>query len=437
MSKVSRRSVLSAGGAAILRSRLAAAPRRNTIFILADDLGYGDMGCYGSHRNRTPNLDRLAADGVRFTNHYTCGPVCSPARAGLMTGLVPDRTGVTGVLRDPDDARGLALNLRTMAQEFKSQGMKTALLGKWHLGMSEPYWPTRRGFDYFWGYLSGTIDYYTHLSRGGGGTGKCSTYENERKIDLKGYFPELQAAKAVDFVEQHRDAPYFLYLALALPHTPLEVPDRWVDPFRNRLPKLNATYAGIVSCIDSTVGRIREALERTGQWDRTTIVFSSDHGWVKKHTPEVADAGSNAPFRGGKYELWEGGIRTPCIARRPGVTRPGTVSDTFCWLPDWFATLTGKPTSDAIDLRSALEGKPALGGRHICWRFEDTLVKTPLSYAVRQDSWKLLRIGGERYLFDLRNDPGEKQNMLDRRADLAEKLEEKLRVWKSSIGDRG
>jgi arylsulfatase A-like enzyme len=304
--------------------------------------------------------------------------------------------------------------------------MKTALIGKWHLGMSEPYWPTRRGFDYFWGFLNGTIDYYTHRSLGGGATGARVTYENERTIKLDGYFPELQTAKVVEFIEQHRFEPYFLYLPLALPHTPIQAPDRWVQPFRGRLPQLNATYAGMLSCIDDTVGQMRAVLERTGQWDRTTIVVTSDHGWVKKHTPAVVAAGSNAPFRGGKYELFEGGIRTPCIARWPGITRPGEVSDDLCWLPDWYTTITGKTTPDAIDLRPVLEGRKRLAGRHICWRFSDALVKTPLSYAIREGNRKLLRIGEDRFLFDLGTDPGENQNLYNRDTRIVAKLEEKL-----------
>jgi arylsulfatase A-like enzyme len=317
----SRRELLLAGPS-LLR---AAAPRMNFIVILADDLGYGDLGCYGSKTNRTPHLDRLAADGVRFTDHYSCSPVCSPARAGLLTGLVPDRTGVTGVLRDRDDATGLSLSLPTMADEFRRQGWRTALIGKWHLGMTERYWPGRRGFDYFWGFLSGTLDYFTHESRGGGGTGRPVTYENDKPIRLEGYYPDRMAERAVRYVEENRSSPYFLMLTSPLPHTPLAATDRWIAPFRDRLDKTGATYAGMVACLDDTVGQVRAALERTGQWDRTVIVFLSDNGWVKKVTPQVALAGSNHPFRGGKYELLEGGIRSPGIVRWPGVTRPGTV----------------------------------------------------------------------------------------------------------------
>lgn len=403
------------------------APRTNVILILADDLGYGDLGCYGSTTGATPNLDRLAADGLRFTNHYTCSPVCSPARAGLMTGLIPERTGVTGVLRDKDDAGGLALDLTVMPQPLQRQGFRTALIGKWHLGMDEAHRPNRRGFHYFWGFLNGTIDYHTHLSMGGGATGRRTTYEDGRPVELEGYFPDLASAKAVEFVESHRDKPYFLYLPLALPHTPIQAPERWVSGFRGRLPDSQAVYNGMLRSMDDGIGQLRAALERTGQWDRTAVVFLSDHGWVKKRPP--AEAGSNGPLRGGKYELLEGGIRVPCIVRWPGLTRPGTLTDAVSWLPDWFPTITGQKSRDGLDLRGVLRGGRG-PVRDLYWRFEDPLVKTPLSFAIRHRQWKLLKVGKEEHLYDLRQDPGEAVDLWRREPGIAADLGRRLSAWK-------
>jgi arylsulfatase A-like enzyme len=350
-----------------------------------------------------------------------------------MTGLAPDRTGVTGVLRDPDDATGLSLRCRTVAEELREQEWKTALIGKWHLGMSERYWPTRRGFDYFWGFLNGTIDYYTHRSLGGGATGHRTTYENERPIALEGYFPELATAKAVEFVEENSASPYFLYLPLALPHTPLQAPEKWVEPFRDRMPPPDALYAGMIRCIDDGFGKIRNALERTGQWSRTVVVFASDHGWVKKRTPEVAGVGRNTPFRGGKYELLEGGIRVPCLVRWPGLTKPGSVQSKPTWLADWFPTFTGKPTSDGQDLRPLLSGAQLHGERDLCWRFADTLVETPPSQAIRRGNWKLLQVGQTRALFDLSSDPGEERNLFDRQPKLVADLQQRMSAWARSL----
>lgn len=420
----SRRNLLGAPLAAFSPPR-----RHNIIVILADDLGYGDLGSYGSARGVSPHLDRLADDGVRFTDHYSCSPVCSPARAGLLTGRVPQRTGVTGVLRDADDSTGLSLGCRTLAEELREQGWRTALIGKWHLGMAERYRPARRGFDYFWGFLNGTIDYYTHRSLGGGATGRRTTYENETPAALEGYFPELATAKAVEFVEANRSRPYFLFLSLALPHAPLQAPERWVKPFRGRMTEIEATYAGMLRCLDDGVGRVRAALERTGQWERTTVMFTSDNGWVKKRTPQVARAGSNGPFRGGKYELFEGGIRVPCIVRWPGLTKPGAEIRTPCWFPDWYPTLSGRPTPDGVDLRPILSGKAGDAERALCWQFADELVDTPPSAAIRMGDWKWLRIGAETQLVNLDSDPGETNDVKQLHPDLAAALDRRLSDW--------
>jgi arylsulfatase A len=237
----------------------------------------------------------------------------------------------------------------------------------------------------------------------------------------------------VEFVESNRSGPYFLFLSLALPHTPLQAPEKWVSPFRRRMPDARALYAGMLRCLDDGVGQVRAALERTGQWSRTVVIFASDHGWVKKRTPAVAGAGRNEPFRGGKYELLEGGIRVPCIVYWPGLTKKGTVCAEPSWLADWFPTITGKRTPDSQDLRLLLAGKPAPGKRDLCWRFADALVQTPLSQAIRHGDWKLLDVGSERSLFDLSRDPAEKQNLSDRYPDVVPDLERRLAVWTRQV----
>jgi arylsulfatase A-like enzyme len=385
----------------------ALARPRNVVLILADDLGYGDLGCYGSTTNRTPNLDRLAADGLRLADYYTCSPVCSPARAGLLTGLAPERVGVTGVLREEHDHTGLDLAAPTMADHFRRRGFATALIGKWHLGMGDAYHPNRRGFDTFWGFLNGTLDYQTHLSTGGGGRGTRTTRDNGAPLAVEGYLPERLTERAVRWVEENASRPYFLLLAHPLPHVPLQVPDRWSAPYRPALDNHRAVYAGMLACLDDCVGQVRQALERTGQWDRTVVVFYSDNGWVTKGAQAAAGVGSNGPLRGGKYELFEGGIRVPCIVYWPGVTRPGSVSTDPVWSLDWMPTLCGSRGGDGIDIRRVLGGGKAPRGRTLRWRFEDRLVRTPPSFAARRGDWKFLRVGEERFLFNLRDDIGE------------------------------
>lgn len=396
----------------LLASLAPAPPQLNYVLVLADDMGYGDVGPH------TPHLNRLAADGVRLTDHYSCSPVCSPARAGLMTGLVPDRVGITGVLREQHDAHhGLALGVKTMADHFRARGVKTALLGKWHLGMSAPYHPNRRGFDYFWGFLNGMHDYRTNLSAGGGGKGTRQTYENETPIKLNGYFPELLTRKAVEFVEQHRNQPYFLYLAHPLPHVPLQAP----PGFASQEPR--DVYGAMLSALDETIGAVRSALERTGQWDRTVMVFLSDNGWVKKVSLDQAPLGSNGPFRGGKYELFEGGIRSPGIVRWPGLSRPGTIATTPTWFADWVPTFTGVMTRDGRDIRDVIAGRKGDEKRLLAWRFEDALVKTPLTFAARQGKWKRLNDD----VYDLAADPGEQHPIRSNR------LEKELNDWKTQL----
>jgi len=400
-----------------LLAGLAAAPQPlNYIVVLADDLGYGDLD------NRAPHLRRLAADGVRFTGHYSCSPVCSPARAGLMTGLIPDRVGITGVLREKHDAdHGLDLSVKTMADHFRAKGVRTALIGKWHLGMSAKYHPNRRGFDYFWGFLNGMHDYRTNLSAGGGGRGSRATFENEKPIELNGYFPDLMERKIVEFIEQNRSAPYFLYIAHPLPHTPLQAPPN------EEVTDRHAVYGAMVNRLDSTIGAMRSALERTEQWDRTVVIFLSDNGWVKKVTPDVAPVGSNGQLSGGKYELYEGGIRIPCIVRWPGLSRPGTVTSTPSWFPDWVPTLTGGKTRDGVDLKPVIGGRRGEVNRLLCWRFADPLVKTPLSFAVRKGRWKRLEIDGKASVFDLAADPGEKNPLS------SNQLAKELAVFRASL----
>ncbi len=396
----------------LLAALAPAPPKLNYILVLADDMGYGDIGPH------TPHLNRLAADGVRLTDHSSCSPVCSPARAGLMTGLVPDRAGITGVLREQHDANhGLATGVKTMAGHFRDRGVKTALLGKWHLGMSAPYHPNRRGFDYFWGFLNGMHDYRTNLSAGGGGKGTRQTYENETPIQLEGYFPELLTRKAVGFVEQHRDQPYFLYLAHPLPHVPLQAP----PGFMSREPR--AIHGAMLSALDQTIGAVREALERTGQWDRTVLVFLSDNGWAKKVSPDQAPLGGNGPFRGGKYELFEGGIRSPCIVRWPGLSRPGAIARTPTWFADWLPTLTGAKTRDGRDIRDVIAGRKGDDKRLLAWRFEDALVKTPLCFAARKGKWKRLNDD----VYDLSTDPSERNPIRSNR------LERELNEWKAQL----
>ena len=433
---LSRREILAAPLAAAARPKA----RPNIVLILADDLGYGDVGCFGSPAIRTPRLDRLAAEGARLTGHYVCSPVCSPSRAGLLTGRYPQRCGVTGVLRDPDDGRGMALSEVTLAEVLAGQGYDTALVGKWHLGMPPAYRPGRRGFRHFYGFLNGAIDYDTHLSAGGGWTGKRTTFRGDDPVEENGYYAELLHREAVRYIEQAR-RPFFLYFASPLPHQPLKVPAEWSAPYRSLGDPAKAAYAGMVACLDHGIGQVLDALDRTGAARDTIVIFLSDNGWTKIGR-KAQEIGSNAPFRGGKYELTEGGVRSPALVRWPARIRPGTVLDHPVTSLDWFPTLAAAagvtaPPRHALDgasLLSLLTAGRAPRERTLFWAFEDKLVGTPMSYAARRGPWKLLDVGGKRCLYDLSADPRESRDLAGQNAAVMRRLERDLAAWRRDTG---
>ena len=417
--------------ASLLASGLPAAPP-NILLILADDLGYSDVGVFGAKDIRTPNLDRLAAQGVRLTSHLVASPVCSPSRAGLLTGRYPQRTGIVGVLRDHHDHIGLDLDERTLADELAAAGYDTALIGKWHLGIPDAYRPLRRGFTHYFGFLSGTIDYYTHLSRGGGQKGQRVLYRDDTPIESHGYFPDRLADEVVRYLESPRDKPFFAFFSLGLPHVPLQAPPG-VDAEGDE-----ALYRAMVECIDRNVGRALRALEARGLDDNTLVVFLSDHGWDvrRKRGP-----GSNRPFRGGKYELAEGGLRIPAIVRWPEKVPAGRTLDEPSIALDWFPTfreaagLAHPPASplDGLSLLGYLTKDEPLPQRTLFWGFRDDLAGTPQSYAARRGQWKYLRVGQDEALYDIDADPGESRDLSAQHAETFRALRRAVGQWRRNV----
>lgn len=422
-----------------LNSRVERWQLPNILLILADDLGYADLGCFGSKDILTPNLDRLSARGARLINHYVCSPVCSPSRAGLLTGRYPHRTGVTGVLREQDDETGLSLKEVTIADILSSAGYETALIGKWHLGMPAAYWPRQRGFQFFYGFLNGTIDYYTHLSLGGGWKGRHTTYRNEQLFEESGYYPDLLSGEAVRFLEKPRKKPFFLFLSLPLPHLPLQVPERWSAVYKQLNNPDRAIYAGMVSSMDEGIGQVLGAIEKKGLEEQTLVIFLSDHGWVKKQA-ETSHIGDNGPFRGGKYELTEGGIRSACIVRWPTRIRSGTVLKVVISSLDWFPTLCHaarrnsklKNEIDGLNILPALTNKRPVPERTLFWAFRDDLMKTPQSYAARRGRWKYLCVANDEMLFNLETDPGESNDLSMTHSAVFRQLRAAAQKWSSA-----
>jgi arylsulfatase A-like enzyme len=367
----------------IAASSAAAAPRPHVVFLLADDLGWGDVGFHDS-KIKTPNIDRLAKAGVRLEQFYV-QPLCSPTRAALMTGRYPMRSGLQcGVVR-PWATYGLPLDERTLPQALKAAGYATAIVGKWHLGhVSRDYLPTRRGFDLQYGHYNGALDYYTHIRDGG-----HDWHRNDKANYDKGYTTHLIADEAVRIIsKQDPQKPLFLYVPFNAPHMPLQVPEKYTKPYAGMKQRRRRIYAGMVACLDEAIGRIVAAAGKHLPAEKTLIVFCSDNGGVRRN-------GSNGNLRAGKGTLYEGGVRVPAVMVWKGKLPAGKVVNEPLHIVDMFPTLVKlaggtlkqpKPL-DGHDLWPIItEGKP---------RPSKMIVHnvTPFHAAIRVGDWKLIHNG--------------------------------------------
>lgn len=404
--------------------------RPNILLILVDDLGYGDLSCQGAATDiRTPHIDRLLNEGIRFTNFHANCPVSSPSRASLLTGRYPDKVGVPGVIRShKQDSWGyLSEEAVLLPQMLSQKGYHNAMVGKWNLGLESPNTPTERGFDFYRGFLGDMMDdYYTHRR-----LGNNYMRENLKEIDPQGHATEIFSDWAIRYLADRKGEkdPFFLYLAYNAPHTPIQPPQEWLDKVRKRDPSLSEKRARIVALIehlDENVGRVYEALEKNGQLENTLIIFSSDNGGQ-------ADAGANnGPFRGAKQEMYEGGIRVAGGFYWKGKIRPA-VSDNLVMLSDVFPTLcdlTGVPVKHEIDGLSIV---PLLRGevqdtddRMVYWvrREGNERYGGQAYYASRYKDFKILQNTPWEPLqfFNLKEDPQEQSPILDRSSDMYKSL---------------
>lgn len=402
----------------------------NIIIILVDDLGYGDLSCQGVAKDiRTPNVDKLLNEGIRFTNFHANCPVSSPSRAALLTGRYPDRVGVPGVIRThEEDSWGyLSPEAVLLPQVLKQKEYHTAIVGKWHLGLKSPNTPTERGFDYFCGFLGDMMDdYYTHRRF-------SNNYmrENQATVDPKGHATDVFSDWAIRYVTGRKQAkkPFLLYLAYNAPHTPVQPPQEWLEKVRKREPSLSEKRAKLVALIehlDYNIGRVYEALEKNGQLENTLILFASDNGGQ-------ADAGANnQPFRGAKEDMYEGGIRVAGGCYWKGKIRPA-VSDNFVMLSDIFPTLcdlTGIPVSKSVDGISVLPllrgEKQETDNRLVHWvrREGNFRYGGQAYYASRYKEYKLLQNTPWEPLqfFNLGNDPAEQYPLAEHTSEMYKKL---------------
>jgi len=414
----------------------------NIVLIVADDLGYGDLGCYGSESNQTPNIDALAEGGLRFTDFHTGGAMCSPTRASMLTGQYPQRFGkqFDGALSAGNPEDGLPLEVETIAELLKRNGYATGCFGKWHLGYQAPMLPINQGFDEFRGLLSGDGDFHTRVDR----SGNEDWWWNDEPVKESGYTTDLLSEHSIRFVEQHRNSPFFLYLPHLAIHFPWQGPED--PPHRQKGVSYHQDKWGIiptpgdvsphvkamVEALDRRVGDLMAALRTGGHLENTLVVFTSDNGGYLNYGGKFDKISSNGPFRGQKVDLYEGGHRVPLIVSWPAKVKPG-VSNELVHSNDFFPTLAALAEAevdagecDGVNLFPLLFGEAKLPERQLFWR-------TGKQSAVRSGSWKLCITGKKVDLFDLGEDPGEQKNLAELHPDVVRTLRGDWEEWNRDV----
>lgn len=432
-----------------------AAQKPNIIFILADDLGYTDVACYGSKYYETPNIDRLAAEGIRFTAGHTCGPNCQPTRAALMSGQYGPRTGVYTVgsierfnwrsrtLRPVENVTQLPLDKITIAQSLKSAGYATALFGKWHLGQDAEYHPAKRGFDEAIVSMGRHFDFVT-----------------SPRVDYPSgtYLADFLTDKAVDFIRRNKDRPFFLYIPHFGVHSPHQAKDPLIQRFKSK-PAVdghrNPVYAAMISSVDESVGRVLATLKDLKIDQNTLVIFSSDNGgvggYVREGLKRGGDVTDNAPLRSGKGSLYEGGHRVPFIFRWPGRIPSGTTSDIPITSVDLYPTLlelaeASSPLHHILDGVSVMNvltsgGRAKIDRDAIYWHFPGYLGagekawRTTPAGAIVSGEWKLIEFfeTGKLELYHLRDDLGEKNDLSSKFPEKTKDLHTRLLAWRRKI----
>ncbi len=452
---INRREFLAGATSLAACSKLSALTRNptqkpNILFFLVDDCGWGDFGCYGDTFHETPNIDQLARAGMRFTNAYASAPVCSPSRAGIITGQCPARLHLTQwipgtiypneKMLEPPTPKHLSLAVPTLAEQLKALGYRTGAIGKWHLG-GNGYLPENFGFDV-------NIAGDNH-----GNPGPPNHYfgpffyHNLTGYTKNDYLTQVLSTKAEEFIRQAvQTGPFFLYMAEYAVHLPLQAKQRLIEKYQKKnggKSEPDPVYAAMVEYVDIALGQLRDLLNRLGVLDNTIIIVTSDNGGVGYQRRNLHRIADNANLRAGKGFLYEGGIREPLIVHWPGVTKPGTVCDVpvtgLDFLPTLMSMIGAKdtiPTQDGMDISPLFRGAGSINRDALYWHYPHYSDQggTP-SGAIREGDWKLIEFFEDNHLelYNLTLDPGEQYNFAFSFADKAEDLRRKLHAWRNSV----
>ncbi|MBK1876518.1 sulfatase family protein [Pelagicoccus mobilis] len=408
----------------------------NVIVIFTDDQGAVDTGAYGADDLVTPNMDRIAERGVRFTQFYAAAPVCSPSRVGLLTGRTPQHGGLKGNV--PPGGEGMPSAQITIAEELKQAGYATAHIGKWHLGHHEDTVPNGQGFDHSFGHMVGCIDNYSHYFYWNG-PNRHDLWRNGEEVFHDGeFFADLMVTEAEEFMKANREDPFFIYFALNSPHYPYQGSPEWLEHYKD-LPYPRNLYAAFLSTMDERIGDLLGAVDDLGLKEETIVIFQSDHG----HSEEVrahGGGGSAGPYRGAKFSLYEGGIRVPAIISWPGQLPENQVRSQMATGCDWYPTI--------LDLCGLSSPEHAIDGKSLLPLIDDAAAETAHSSfnwktgkngkdtAVRAGQWKLIKSGEQTELYNIEKDPGEQTNLAVDRPKVVKRLSEiSEEYWKGFAGD--
>ncbi len=430
-------SIAAVASTTIFPSSVSAASPPNILFILADDMGWGDLSCYGRPDYQTPNLDKLAAQGMRFTNAYSAAPVCTPTRVGFHTGRYPARLPVgleepvvtRKMLGDRIKVLGIPQEHPTVSSLIKNAGYDTALTGKWHVGYLPNFSPLKYDFDEFFGIMSGAGDYFSHTDP----SGEPDLFEGDIPVDRVGYLTALLTDRAIEYIKRPRKKPFYLSLHYTSPHWPWQGPNDIgtggtlkSGPVGFSAGGSSKKYGEMIKNLDDSVGKVMAALKGAGLDKNTFVIFTSDNGGER--------FSYNWPFSGQKFDVREGGIRVPAIVRWPGVVKSGTVSDQPVITMDWTATMIAaagkKPDPkyplDGRDLTAMLKGIQPVFDRTFFWR-------TKRQGAMRSGKWKYVREGKNEFLHDLSVDEREQADFSMTETDRLAEMRAEFDKWESGM----